>query len=163
MRFGALLVIAGLLPLPLPAESESQQEASCNVEFEVLLERQSSGLAVETGAVIENRAEWCHHWELVHAGVFPAPPCDVTLVDFDEEIVILVALGSRPDGCHTVDVTCVHRSAGSGELSVVVTETAPGPRCTCTQQVVQPVEAVKIDRPAGAARFRRNLTVTSCE
>lgn len=163
MRCGVTMVLASLLLIPLPAECESEREGGCNVEFEVLLDRQASGLSVETGAVIENRADWCHYWELVHAGVFPAPACDVMLVDFDREIVILAALGARPDGCYTVDVTCIDRSAGSGELSVVVTETAPGPRCTCTQQVVHPVEAVKIDRPAGAVRFRRNLTVTSCE
>ena len=135
---------------------------SCDTSFTELLQRQSSGVTAEQYRVIDNVDDWCDFWDEVHGIIFPAPECPVDVVDFATEVVLVAAIGSRPNGCYGVDISCINKRGQSDDLRVTVTETVPGPACACTQATVNPVDAVAVDRPVGNVDFFKKTAKLDC-
>jgi hypothetical protein len=85
----------------------------------------------------------------------PAPD-----VDFDSEMVVIVALGSRPTGGYYVKVTSVEASDGS--ILVRYEEGTPGPGCMVPQVITAPYQVVAVPKKEGTPRFQREVTTVSC-
>lgn len=81
-------------------------------------------------------------------------------VDFDQHMVILVALGTRSTGGHGISIDEVERR-GDGAV-VRYTVRSPAPNCMTIQVITSPVEAVSIPRVEGSVSFERREVVEPC-
>ena len=106
--------------------------------------------------VIRTSEQWSEAWTQITRNLLPPPPAPP--VDFDREMVILVAMGQRPTGGYVITVDGVYDAAG--RIFAEVRETSPGAGCITTAALTQPVDAVRIPRRDGAVIFvERDETV----
>jgi len=133
--------------------------ADCNVPIQTVLKLQNSGVCWARDWVITDQDEWCDFWDQAHAMMFQAPPCPE--IDFDDYVVVVTALGRKPNGCYNVEIDCIER-AGNNDLTVYVNDIVPGPRCFCPMMMVCPVHAVKVQRPVGTVDFVHTTVRLNC-
>jgi hypothetical protein len=162
----ALTLLAAAAPADCrgPAESPNDTPATSTVQetqITHLLTQQQSGWRLPGETVIRDRAAWEAAWRTLHGAetadeTVPAAP----QIDFTRDMVIVVALGSRPSGGFTVKVDELTRE-GSGAV-VRYTATEPGAGCMTTQALTSPVDVVRVPRVAGAVRFDPRRVVRDC-
>jgi hypothetical protein len=149
-----------LLTLPLAAcDSDSPTAPELPdgpVTWETLYAADISGLTDSTRQVVRIDSTFESVWEDVAGSTMPPP--ELPTVDFQRDMVLVVALGEQPESCYAIEVT---DAFGDGtDLTVTVTESRPTAACNCLQVVVQPVEVVKVPR-ADQVDFR-TVTAPSC-
>jgi hypothetical protein len=109
--------------------------------------------------VIRDQAAWVNAW----ASLWPlgAPIAAPPNVDFDHEMIVLVALGERPTGGYSILVD----SAGSSVdgVTVWVGTSSPGARCVTTQAFTQPVDIARLPRVNAPVRFSGTSLVADCQ
>jgi len=103
---------------------------------------QTSGYLIPTQLVIRDQAAWAEAWRTLHAGHQSEPP--LPLVEFDREIVVLAALGSRNTGGY--DVLLEAASIEGSQVTLTVRETAPGSTCARIHVLTQPVDIARLSR-----------------
>ena len=135
----------------------------CDEPSRDVLTRQVSGIHVARFDVLEDVESWCAYWDEVHGIIFPPPPCDESLVDFDSEIVVAVALGPRSNLCYSVAIPCVQRLGVSEHRRLHVVETVPDDACACALAIAFPVAAVAIPRTEGHLMVRSRIETLDCE
>jgi hypothetical protein len=108
---------------------------------------------------IRSHQEWTAAWQTLQAHQSPTPA--LPAVDFAQAMVVLVAAGTRPNGCFAIDVTDATVRA-SGVVELEVTETTPGTGYACTLAITQPVHAVTVPRVPGPATFVERTTERRC-
>lgn len=124
------------------------------LRFETLYESQDSQLSGPRELIVTNQDSWERVWDDI--GV-PGPP---PRVDFDREMVAVVAAGTQPDGCHFVEITDVRQDDGVLEIDAEVVE--PGANCVCPDVIVRPVHAVVFRRVFGPVDFDVRRAVENC-
>jgi hypothetical protein len=82
-------------------------------------------------------------------------------VDFAREMVVLVAMGERPSGGHSLRVDGVS-DAPNGGLVVHVTRTSPGPQCMSITMMTAPLDVVRVPRATGAVRLQTRDVAQPC-
>lgn len=107
--------------------------------------------------VIRNQSDLAEAWGKLF-DPNPAPP--VPSVDFQDEMVIIYAMGTQPSGCYSAEIEGV-RGAGP-ELLVSVREVEPERRCTCTFNLVMPFEVIRLTSHAGPVSLCVRRTVLQC-
>jgi len=96
----------------------------------------------------------------VTAEVGPRP--EVPFIDFGNEAVIVVSMGTRSTGGYSIDVERVSESESDGTLYVEVVEVSPGRGCAVTQAVSAPVHAVRVPLRDGDVQFIERASTRSC-
>lgn len=129
------------------------------IAFETVVSAFHSGFTAPVRRTLRSQQEWAAAWQTLHAGQSPTPP--LPAVDFGQAMVVLVATGSRPNGCFAIDVTQATMRA-SGVVEIEVTETKPGSSCVCTLAITHPVHAVTVPRVAGPTTFVERTTERRC-
>ena len=107
--------------------------------------------------VIQDIDEYTRRWRGIVQG---SPDAAMPAVDFSKTTVLLVALGSRNTGGHTVRIDSV--VSASSAITVFYTTTSPGSRCMSMQMLTAPVEVISVDRVPGAVRFRKKSVTGAC-
>lgn len=125
---------------------------------ESLFDDSNSGLDERTREVIRTPGAWADAWQQLHEGQSPVP--ERPAVDFDDSLVILAAMGSRPTGGYDIEVESVHRDGES--LYAVIRETSPGDGCGLTQAFTAPATAVRVPRVDGDVELVEKETVNEC-
>ncbi len=133
----------------------------CNEDFTTVLYEQYSGMNNQDLRVLNSPAAFCQAWTDIYSNMIPPPPCDSALIDFQSEVGLMVAIGTRNNGCYSVDIPCVHRTAND-TIGVAVRETQPGPYCACTQALVDPVTIIAVQRPVDALMLRARVRELVC-
>jgi len=124
----------------------------CDVHHQVLVSQNNSGISQSMTWLIDNQADYCAAWDMIYANSFPPPPCNTNNIDFTQETAILVALGTRSNGCYNVNVACVHEFTPNA-VGVGYVETQPGPGCLCTSVITTPVQLIKVPNTYSRARY----------
>lgn len=151
------LVVSSLLLL-LACGGQLPTSPGHGLPIVTVVAAQSSGIDAGREEVIRDAEAWARAWREIHARRSPAAP--LPEVDFSRQMLLLVALGERPDGCHDVEIAGVE---GAGDaLRVAVREIVPGPGCICTMALVQPVHVVSVERTAGEVRFATRRVERAC-
>jgi len=127
---------------------------SGSVPFQTLIQSQSSGIASPSEEVIRSNGEWTAIWNQIGRG---GPPPQV---DFGRDMVLLVAAGSKPNGCYTIEIRDVE--ARFGDLQVFADLNEPGAGCVCPQGIVRPVHAVRVPRSSRPVDFNVRTVTQSC-
>jgi len=115
-----------------------------------------SGIATEQRRVIRTWAELEAFWaELSH----PNPFGPVPAVDFNSEMLIVTAMGTRPSGGYRVFVESIG-SMGSA-YTVVVRSVSPGRDCVTPAVITNPVDILRVPI-ANQVKFVERREVHSC-
>lgn len=136
----ALLFTAVLLPACDGRSPTTLEDAV--VPFETVVSASVSGFASSERRVVHTAGEWADVWRTIHAGQSPGPPPPA--LDFDREMALLAAAGTRSNGCFAIEFTQARMVRGI--LVLDVTETVPGQGCSCVEIVTQPLHVVRIVR-----------------
>jgi hypothetical protein len=120
---------------------------AAQVRFTTIASGDQSGIEDARDVVARTSAEWTQVWK-EHA-----PEREMPAVDFTQSMVVGVFLGSRPTAGYAVEIISIERDGS--DLVVLYRERAPGPGMITAQVITMPHHLVKLDRVAGAVRFRR--------
>ena len=109
--------------------------------------------------VIRDQVAWVNAWASLWP--FGAPIAAPPNVDFDHEMIVLVALGERPTGGYSILVDSAGTTADG--VTVWVGTSAPGAHCVTTQAFTQPVDIAKLPRIDAPVRFVGTSKVSDCQ
>lgn len=117
-----------------------------------------SGLDEPQRTVVRDEVAWQAAWTAIWRRHSPEP--SLPAVDFEREMLVIAALGSRPTTGHGI---LVDSAFADGEGLVIHIRTiAPGARCGTGGALTQPVDVARITRADGAVRFRDRPQVHEC-
>jgi hypothetical protein len=125
-----------------------------SVSFQTLIRTQTSGIADSRRQLIESASEWSAVWSEIGRG---GPP---PFVDFDRDMVALVAAGTQSNGCYAIEIRSIDLRGGLLRIDADLTE--PGSSCVCPTVIVHPVHAVRLRRINRQADFDVRRVVQSC-
>lgn len=112
--------------------------------FSNVLKQGHSGIVAARTEVIREESRWAAVWSEIHGSGAPPRPT----VDFTREMLVLVGIGERNDGCWDVEI--LELSSAGGRIRVRAEERHRAP-CICTQALTQPVQIVRSVRADGGA------------
>lgn len=134
-------------PLPLVRFRESQSAFSTY-----------SGLIDSLRLVVRDSTAWRLLWQQINRPFFPSPA--LPPVDFQREMVVVAALGTRPSA--GFDVVIEAATEDSAGIEVDVRRTSPSAGCPVAAAITQPVDLAKIPARTRALHFRERSTLISC-
>src|SRR6266536_670552 len=159
MRTLVRFLTAAAVALPLACQDSSQpgsnprREALIPDAAATLASEYYSGYTDATTTLIDNAFEWQNAWARLYATVSPKP--DVPVVDFLNERVVLVSIGTRNSGGFAVHIdSLVTSDEGTRVFSTL---TVPGSDCGVTEALTQPVHAVRVPTPATPVTFSQQM------
>jgi hypothetical protein len=151
MKSSRTLIIIGLILL---FAGSVVYAVNCNVTFSNILRLQNSGYCQANDWVIDNQNDFCTFWNQAYALMYPAPPCPD--IDFGTYVVIVTAMGMKPNGCYNTEIYCIEEDQ-QGNYTVYVKDYYPRKGWFCPMMMVCPVHAVKAPIPAGTVTFEHTI------
>lgn len=121
--------------------------------------RYSNGIDDPVTLVIRDAGAWEETWARIVARIGPPKP-PAPAVDFSKEMVLLVAMGTRPSGGYTAQI--LRAASGPGGIVVDWVATSPGANCFTTAALTQPIDIVLVPRADGDVRFSRQDQTKNC-
>ena len=120
----------------------------------------TSGLTKPEQLVIKDAKEWREVWERIHCKVIsPVPP--LPEIDFTKEMLVVVALGTRPTGGYGIFVDRAVDKNNRREITVG--KQTPGKNCFTTQALTQPVDIVRLPKTDLPVSFKETEVVRDCK
>jgi hypothetical protein len=117
-----------------------------------------SGLADSALVVVRDSSAWQDLWQRVNRPFIPAPPAPA--VDFQQEMIVVAALGTRPTAGH--DVVIEGAQQDSAGIEILVRRSEPAPGCPVAAAVTRPVDFARMRADRRAVRFRERQVVVPC-
>jgi hypothetical protein len=122
------------------------------------------GLAQPEYRVVTSREVWAELWRELEPRTSreqgqPAPN-PVPDIDFQQRVLIVAAMGTRPNGGYSVEISSLVES--SQRIVVTVTEQVAGPKCLTTQAITHPVAIVTTARSQKPFEFEFVRTTQQC-
>lgn len=117
-----------------------------------------SGLIDSLRVVVRDSSAWRQLWQQINRPFIPAPA--LPSIDFQREMVVVAALGSRPSA--GFDVVIESAAEDSAGIEVDVRRSSPGVGCPVAAVVTQPVDLAKLPASARSLRFRERSLVVPC-
>ena len=121
--------------------------------------RSYSGIDRRQRLVIRDQQAWEDFWRRATSNTSPSQPAPT--IDFDRDIVVIAAMGSRPTGGYAIAIDGLFQQAN--DLYAVVLETSPGPSCGTTQAVTAPLAAARVRRVTGEVIFVERQATRDCD
>ncbi|MBE9129514.1 MULTISPECIES: protease complex subunit PrcB family protein [unclassified Coleofasciculus] len=138
----------------------NQQEIpTSNVPFENIKQDWNSGLEEPFATVVKGNEDWKKLWIALHSIYFPLN-LPATEVNFTENMVIGVGLGSRPTSGYSVEIKEIN--VEEDKLVVNSVERQPGANCVTAQATSQPYHVVVVKRSDLPVQFNRTTEVFDC-
>jgi hypothetical protein len=151
MKSFRLLLIAGLV---LIFAGSAIYAVNCNVSFTNVLKLQNSGVCQANDWVIDNQTDFCTFWDQAYALMYPPPSCPD--IDFSTYVVIVTAIGMRPNACYDTEIYCIEEDQ-QGNYTVYAKDYYPKKGWFCPLIMVCPVHAVKAPIPSGTVTFQHEM------
>lgn len=124
----------------------------------------SGGLAQPEHRVVQSREEWEELWRELEprtsrkqGQTLPNPVPDI---DFQRNVLIVAAMGTRPNGGYSVEIPSLEES--SNRIVVTVAEKSPGPKCGTAQAITHPIAIVTTARTEKPFEFEFVRTTQQC-
>ena len=125
------------------------------VPFSQVYKNKNSGITRRGAEVVSRQSRWDEVWAEI--GATTAKP----VVNFEENILIVAALGTTGDACRDMKIEKVDRA--NGVLTISILEEIPAPNCpTCPPVTIQPVHVVSVPRAASGAGFTWRQMQKAC-
>jgi hypothetical protein len=156
------VLAAGCADLPLISSGPGQDVLDGDpvqvVRLQEYFPATNSGFEEQARLVVTSQAEWEAAWARIWRNHSPVPP--TPLIDFEREVVLVAAMGSRSSGGYHVKVQAA--AAQADRVVVRVVETSPGSGCVVTHAFTEPVDVVRLPRTPLAIEFRTAKEVHDC-
>jgi protease stability complex PrcB-like protein len=162
MRLSVLaLSVAALAACGVPPSSPDRIDQP--LTFARLRSEQSSltytsGLQLPTQFVIRDDSGWQQAWTEIWRGQTPVPA--LPAIDFDRDMVIVVALGEKPTGGYSIFIDSVTETTTG--LTVQLRTVSPGATCAVTLAVSQPVDVARVSQRAGPITYSQRAETQDC-
>jgi hypothetical protein len=144
--------------IALIRQYENTAETERPPELAVLPYRFNSGLTERERIVVRDQESWAALWTRIVGSHRPAPAPPA--VDFNNEMLVVVSMGTRLSGGHAIYIDAV--SAVRGNLVVVTREVSPGRDCVVTGALTQPVALARLERSDLPVSFVNRSVVRDC-
>jgi len=108
---------------------------------------------------IMDTADWTAVWKRVVGSASTVP---VPAVDFSREMLLVVGMGQAPCMGYQINVDTVFRDKDK-RIYAVVRERHHGSRCGCLNEVVSPVDVVRVPRTVRPVTFLERRETNVCE
>jgi hypothetical protein len=119
---------------------------------------QFSGYETAMAVAIRDRAAWLSAWAQMYGRTNTLPP-PLPEIDFANEMILLVALGTQPSSGYDV---IIDRASESGDVVTVdATARRPG-NCGVLTVITTPVDVARVPKRTGAVVFRTSPVTTTC-
>jgi hypothetical protein len=125
--------------------------------FTSILESVTSGFSERAGLVLRTRAGYEETMRTAYGILADAAPPPV---DFERDMVIVVAAGERATGGYAVRIDAIERDADGALIRSTVT--SPGSACIVSQMLTSPVHVVSTPAIEGAVRFEWRQVTDAC-
>ena len=119
----------------------------------------SSGLDRPDRIVVRDPILWQALWVQIYRGRSPVPPAPT--FDFSQEMLVVVALGTRSSGGYGILVDGANESENGG-TAVTVRSISPK-NCVVTAALTQPVDIARLPRREGSVSFIERSEVHVCQ
>lgn len=117
-----------------------------------------SGLRDSLHLVVRDSATWHELWRRLNSPFIPPPA--LPAIDFQRDMVIVDALGTRSSGGY--DVVIEGATQDSTGIDVSVVRTTPGNGCALSAALTQPVDVARLPASGRPVRFHERAVVLSC-
>jgi len=117
-----------------------------------------AGIGDPMRAVIRDSTAWRQLWDRINRPFVPAPA--LPSIDFGREMIIVAALGSRPNAGYDVVIEGAEQDSAGIQISVRVASPAAG--CPVATAMTQPVDLARVPITDQPIRFRERDVVVSC-
>ena len=117
-----------------------------------------TGLSDSLRAVVRDSALWRQMWDRINQPFFPRPA--LPAVDFRREMIVVAALGARPNGGY--DVVIESAEQDSTGIEVALRRASPAPGCPVAAVTTQPADLARIPASGQPVRFRERTVVVPC-
>jgi hypothetical protein len=117
-----------------------------------------SGLIDSLRAVVRDSSAWRQLWQQINRPFIPPP--SLPPIDFQREMVVVAALGSRPSA--GFDVMIEGAAEDSSGIEVDVRRSSPAAGCPVPAVETQPVDLARLPASARSLRFRERRLVIPC-
>jgi hypothetical protein len=134
------------------------QESNKTIPFKVVDKNSNGGFQELTQEIYTNQTAFEKAWKLAWSNF--SDPTPAPIVDFNKEMVVLVALGMRKNGGYQLKINSVREE--TNEIMVDYTETTPNPKCTYSQSIVFPYEFISFAKTNKKVSFKVAKQVGSC-
>jgi hypothetical protein len=104
-------------------------------------------------------ADWAAIWKRIVGNGSVAP---VPSVDFSREMLLIVGMGQAPCMGYQINVDTVFRDRDK-RVYAVVRERHHGARCGCLNEVVSPVDVIRVPRTVRPVTFLERKETNVCE
>lgn len=118
----------------------------------------NGGFTTKTNQVITDEDELKKAWKIAFKNYMKVG--DAPEVDFNKNVVLLVAMGEKNSGGYSIKVEKVVSSNLSTIVSVV--ETVPGKNCNVTSALTYPYQFVQIEKPKTEITFTNIEDAIDC-
>jgi hypothetical protein len=118
-----------------------------------------SSLSTGVRLAVMDTADWAAIWKRVvgNSSTAPLPP-----VDFSREMLLVVGMGQAPCMGYQINVDTVFRDKDK-RIYAVVRERHHGARCGCLNEVVSPVDVIRVPRTVRPVTFLERQETNVCE
>ena len=108
--------------------------------------------------VVQDSVDWAAIWRRMNGPGAAARP----EIDFSREMLLVVGMGEQPCMGYGISVDTVFRDR-ERRIYAVVRERQRGVRCGCLNEVVSPVDVIRVPRTARPVTFLERRETNVCE
>lgn len=156
----AVLVVGGAVYLISPAaEKLGGNEERTLMVLDRLHKGQNSGIKEVQNLAITSSTVWMDLW--INKIKFEGKTKGAPYVKFDEDMVIAVFQGEKPNGGYSIEITGVYEE--KNKIVAEVKEISPGQNCINTEALTSPFEIVKVPKTDKPVEFKISQEVKECE
>jgi hypothetical protein len=155
------VVTSACYEAPPPKEAKAGVDANAlqgKLRHRSMLLTSQSNFRDPSLRVITDIDTWDEAWRSGWGGLRGAPQQQPD-VNFDDEMVILVAMGTRPRGGYQIKVDSVVAGA---DLAIYVSNVEPGGACKTLERITAPAQIVTVPQIDKPVRFEEQRQITSC-
>ncbi|HEX8675355.1 MAG TPA: protease complex subunit PrcB family protein [Longimicrobium sp.] len=117
-----------------------------------------SGLTDSARVVVRDARAWEAIWGEIWRHHIRLP--ELPVIDFEREMVVVAALGTRRSGGYDILVNGATRTADGVEVSIL--NRSPGIQCGNTGAITRPLDIARLRRVDGVVRFRERAELRGC-
>lgn len=122
------------------------------------------GLAQPEHRVVESREDWEELWRELEPRTSRKQgqnsPNPLPEIDFQRSVLIIAAMGTRPNGGYSVEISSIVES--SYRIVVTVSERLAGAKCPTTQAITHPIAIVTTAQTQKSFEFEFVRTTQQC-
>lgn len=151
-----LLILSVIL---ISCTSTKKIATNSSITFKTIDKNTNGGFQELTQEVYTNQTAFEKAWKLAWSNF--SDPTPAPSIDFNKDVVVLVALGMRNNGGYQLKINSV--SEETNQIIVDYIETTPNPKCTYSQSIVFPYEFISFSKTSKKVVFKSSSKIRECK